>query len=428
MKVAFVSQPFEDVVPPVEGGSLAIWIYQVARRLVPHCDIVIYAKKGHDQSEQQWYENIEYRRFSVTFDERMLKPLKLLERVFRHPYPTRPVFSSRWFYPGYITKVAQDLRQQKCDIIHIFNFSQFVPVIRTANPDAKIVLHMQCEWLTQLDRAMIERRLRQVDLALGCSDYITAQIRRRFPQMAEKCRTVYNGVDVDYFVPVNGSDPGPQNKTKRLLFVGRVSPEKGVHVLLEAFHQVVEQYPQVHLDIAGPVAAAPFEYMVLVSGDPLVSNLASFYRGIFRRGEYGSYLQAYLPGVADRINFLGPIPQPRLIELYQQADILINPSLTEAFGMSLVEAMASQVPVVATKVGGMTEIVGARGAGLLVAPGSAPALAQAIISLLRDDERRKIMGTGGRQQAAECYGWPQVAASVLEQYRSITPAPVKALS
>jgi len=89
----------------------------------------------------------------------------------------RPLFASKLFYLTYVLQVARDLKREKCDIVHLHNFFQFVPIIRAFNPKIKIVLHMHCEWLTQLDRTMIENRLRKVDLIIGCSEYITEKAR-----------------------------------------------------------------------------------------------------------------------------------------------------------------------------------------------------------------------------------------------------------
>ena len=83
--------------------------------------------------------------------------------------------------------------------MHIINFSQLVPLVRFLNPKAKIVLHMECEWLTQLDPALIGPRLEKTDLIIGCSHFVTDKIRERFPHLADNCQTVHNAVDPDKF-------------------------------------------------------------------------------------------------------------------------------------------------------------------------------------------------------------------------------------
>jgi spore coat protein SA len=190
--------------------------------------------------------------------------------------------------------------------------------------------------------------------------------------------------------------------------------------LLEALQKVVGRYPQVQLDVVGPPGNAPFEFLVRVSDDEKVSELASFYSRLLRRGDYLSDLQRRVPSnLASRVRFVGSVPNSRVVDYYREADVLINPSFSEAFGMSLVEAMACQVPVVATRVGGMTEIVEDTHAGLLVGPGDATALADAILRLLADDDLRERMGQAGRRRAIERYSWEQVTESLIHLYEDI---------
>ena len=425
MKVAFVTQPWDELAPPAEAGSsIAILTYQVARRLTGVGEITIYTKRGHSQQKTQHDDQgIQYRRISVDVENWLLKPFKLLDRLAIFRKPKQPFFASSLYYLGYVLQVAYDLRKQQPDIIHIHNFFQFIPVIRIFNPKAKIVLHMHCEWLTQLDPAMIERRLSKTDLVLSCSNYITEKNRHRFPQFASHCQTLFNGVDINRFVGKNTYSATQQNGTKRLLFAGRVSPEKGVHVLLDAFQEVVKDYPNAKLEIAGPIGLIPFEFVIPLSDDAKVSDLASFYgrKTELRRADYFSYLQAQLSSdIASRVSFLGFIPHSKLIEHYLNADIFIFPSVwNEPFGMPLVEAMASEVPTVATRGGGITEIVDEGQTGILVERNNAAALAEAILSLLADESLRRSMGQAGRQRVLEYFSWDRVADNLLNHYTNI---------
>ena len=420
MKVAFVSQPFEYIVPPVHGSSIGIWTYQVLQAWnQPDDEFIIYAPHIPGQAESERHEGVEYRRATKNLDEKLIKPLRLLERLLRFPWTKKPVFTWSINYLGYIVQIARDLRKQQCDIVHIHNYSQFVPIIRAFNPRIKIVLHMHCEWLSQLDKAMIGRRLCKVDLILGCSDYITEKARDRLPQFASQSQTVFNGVDATRFFDNNDARTEKADDVKKLLFVGRVSPEKGLHILIEAFALVAARFPQVQLDIVGAPGNAPFEFIVLVSDDEHVSRLDKFYEGSpLQRRSYWADLQEQLPAdLADRVSFAGPVLHSEIANYYHQADILINPSVSEAFGMSLVEAMASQTPVVATRVGGMTEIVEDGETGLLVEPGDAEALAAAILRLLEDDGLRESMGKAGRQAVPALFEWKKIAADLFDQYQ-----------
>lgn len=133
----------------------------------------------------------------------MLKAYGILSRrLGLAPYP----FKSRHFYGPFKGRVARDLGDRGIEIIHLHNFFQYVPVIRRHNAHSRIILHMHCECLTQLDRRTIGKRLADTD-------------------------AVFNGVDTGAFALASGGagenagcDPTP-------LFVGRITPEKAIHDL-----------------------------------------------------------------------------------------------------------------------------------------------------------------------------------------------------
>jgi glycosyltransferase involved in cell wall biosynthesis len=258
-------------------------------------------------------------------------------------------------------------------------------------------------------------RIRKADAIFGSSNHITGLIQRRFPQYAHTCHTVYNGVDTALLVPNETEKESSAQATPRLLFVGRVSPEKGVHVLLDAFRIVAQRIPGVALDIVGPVGAMPKEILVGLSDDAVVAGLGQFYPG-----DYLENLKSRIPAdLAAQVTFHGPLEQSQLLQYYQATDILINPSFSESFGMSLVEAMACERPVIATRVGGMQEIVQHGTTGLMVERNDAAALAEAIVQLLADREMRATMGKAGRKRAIELFAWRQVARNVLGHYESM---------
>jgi glycosyltransferase involved in cell wall biosynthesis len=338
-----VNQPFGTIPLPWigEGGSIDIWTYEVARRLARSCDVIVYTRRDGRQREVEYDQNVRYRRISTALDEwypwlsYALKSLEkfsvtsALSRTVNHLFFFRnakhPFFASTLYYLYYALQVAKDLRKEKCDIVHLFNFSQFVPIIRAFNPKIKIVLNMRCEWLTVLDQQMIKRRLRNVDLVMGCSEYITKTVRRSFPEFAGRCTrpTETNGVDVDVFVGKADQNEQKQNKEKRLLFVGRISPEKGIHVLLEAFQKVVEHYPEAQLEIVGPIhGSLPRDFLLTLSDSEKIQNLSSFYE---KYGySYFSYLQKQLHSlnIANIVTFTGFVPNSQVLDHYQAADIL----------------------------------------------------------------------------------------------------------
>ena len=107
----------------------------------------------------------------------------------------------------------------------------------------------------------------------------------------------------------------------------------------------------------------------------------------------------------DRVTFIGAVSHLELQTYLQEAAVLLNPSLSEAFGMSLVEAAASGIPVIATQVGGMTDVVVPGETGLLVPADDPQALAEAMGQLLSDKDQRQRMGLAGRVRAVEKFSW-----------------------
>ena len=423
MKIALVAQPSDIVASTADAStSIAIIIYQFARRLAEKHEVIIYSKQGPGQPETEVDgDGIVYRRFSVKTSELLLKPMRLLERMSVVWGSDNPLFASGLYHYGYAVQVARDAKARGCDVVHISNYSQFVPIIRKYNPDARVVLHMYCEWLSQLDAQQITPRLSQADLVLGCSQFITGKIRQKYPSAAGKSETVYLGADVEQFHPETDEVPLPDaDAPKKLLFVARVSPEKGVHVLLDAFKLVESQYPGVQLDIVGPAYSVPYEFVVALSDDEQVTELAEFYRSrnALKPGnfDYLPFLQSKLsPEIAPKVIFHGFVPHSHLKEMYHETDIFVFPSVwDEPFGMPLVEAMASEVPVVATRGGGITEIVDDGNTGLLVNRGDADALAEALLILLNDDIRRRGMGKAARVRAAEHFSWQSGAETLLD--------------
>lgn len=414
LKIAFVNQPWSVVTPPVQSpDSIALWTDQIVRRIAPSCEVIQYSRRIKGQPAVETIAGVQYRRFPTRFDQ-ISKGLQLILDQQQILAAQKPFFASYFYYLTYIWRIAIDLSRQNCDIVHIHNFSQFVPIIRAFNPHIKIVLHMHCEWLTQLDARMIERRLQQVDRIIGCSAYITQTIQKHFPALRDRCVTVFNGVDTDLFHRKPAEPAQPENAPKELIFVGRLSPEKGVHVLLAAFQRVLQHDPQVKLKIIGPKGSVPEEFIVRLSTEPAVQALKRFYTG----PEYRDQLKQQLtPDACDRTAFLGTISHSHLLEHYETADILINPSLSEAFGMSLAEGMAMEIPVIGTLAGGMPDVVEDGKTGLLVPANQADKLAEAILYLLQDPDLRQTMGKAGRQRVLRYFSWDQVATSLLRHYQ-----------
>lgn len=418
MKIAFVDQPIGGVIRPKRhGGSIQIIIYELARRLAASHEIIVYDRRGPDQPETETLEGVHFRRLSSEFMDDV--PFRVVRKFGRFPDPRRPLFASEWYHRGYINRIARDLRSQGCQVVFVANMLQYPAIIRKLNPGICIVLDMQCEWLNQLDRRLVSEHLEHVDLILGCSDFITQKARAALPEHAARCHTLRNGYDAEQFQPASLAVSG----TKRLLYVGRLTPEKGVHVLIEAFRRIADRYPEAELDIVGPEDVTPRSFVVAISDNPATRDL--------ERWQGRSYIavlkQSVPPSLAGRVHFVGPVPHEQTASYYCNSYAYIHPSVwNEPMAVPLFEATASGLPVIATCTGGTPEVVVHGETGLLVPANDAEALAGAMGQLLSDPGLRDRMSQAGRQWAVSNLSWDRAAARLSDYLHDVSYAPVHA--
>jgi glycosyltransferase involved in cell wall biosynthesis len=119
------------------------------------------------------------------------------------------------------------------------------------------------------------------------------------------------------------------------------------------------------------------------------------------------------------VTFTGKVSGEVLRQLYTSSAAVILPSLYEGFGLPAAESMACGTPVIATRAGALPEVVGEEGAGILVPTRNPGALAQAVLEVLRDPERREKMGIAGRQRVEKLFTWQRVAERTFEVYKEL---------
>ncbi|HEX3338060.1 MAG TPA: glycosyltransferase family 4 protein [Pseudolabrys sp.] len=420
-KIAIIFMPVNEVRPPVSlttyGSAGDLVMDEIARRLARSHDVIAYCARGEDQQKIEWCDGVEYRRMSTSIDRwvfaKYQKTMRLIDLVCRRN-AMQAIFNSALWYRQFIAEVSADQALLDCDIVHIMNLSQFVPFIRARVPKARIVLHMHCQWLEEFDAAVIGRRIDAADLVLGVSDFIAAGVRRRFPSFAERCSHIHNGADIPLFARPAGVLPKP----KQLLYVGRLAPEKGVHVLLDAFQMVLAHHPDAHLELIGQQRVFPLEALFPGCQDPHLLEIESY----FRPGAYAELLRAKISEFpSGAISFLNDgLKFSELAPHYHAAAIFAFPSVCEeSFGMPLVEAMASATPVVATRGGAFPEIVEHGRTGLLVERSDAPALADAILQLLSSPDQRDAMARAAVERVSTMFSWDCIAEDLVEKYESI---------
>lgn len=196
-----------------------------------------------------------------------------------------------------------------------------------------------------------------------------------------------NGVDTKVFCMPNGT-----RQPNRVLFVGRLVREKGLHVLLDALAQVKEP---VELDIVGEFRDVSYEREVHEKADQVT--------------ESGLHV----------VNFLGSKVGVELPRAYQRAAIFVTPSFAESFGLTALEAMSCGCFVIASRTGGLTAIFQDRDVGVLVEPGNAQQIAQALRYALENPAQCAEYGRRGRTFVKQSFSWESVVDQLLDIYERL---------
>ena len=423
MRVAFVSQPRDSLkAAGPQSGSVAIVLSKLAAALGDQVEAAALAPLRPGERDFEIDEGgLAIHR--VAPGNRELE--KLLELVDPRS-PPRLMRST--YYRGYFERVAARLLHIRPDVIHVMTAAPAGPVLRRALPNVPLVLHLHDSMLGTLDPEIAGRMIEPFDAVVTCSDWLTQMLRRHLPEHADRIRLVGNGIDP----AESDAVAGPPRPVRKLLMVGRISPEKGPHVLLNAFCRLAPDYPDLAVDLIGPIGLLPLGHArLLAMGQPAMEDaIRHFYgRGLdalraqFHRpaATLTRRLLASVPNeLHERIRFLGQQPHDRLAAIYRAADVLVQPSIcTEGFGLPVAEAMANGRAVVAANLGGLLDLVVPGVTGLLVAPGDGESLALALRVLLDDPEQARDFGLAGRRRAIENFTWDVASKRLAVVYRHL---------
>ena len=236
---------------------------------------------------------------------------------------------------------------------------------------------------------------------IAVSDGMRADVLSSYPNVdPSKVVTIRNGVDTDEWSPID--DPSVAESFgitgRYAIFVGRITRQKGLAHLLRAWSQVPDDYGLVLC------AGSADEAGIGAEVEELVSQLQKQRKNIW--------------WIKDML------PKPQLIPLLTGADLFLCPSIYEPLGIVNLEAMACQTAVLASRVGGIPEVVEHGVTGMLVDYTTDTAIfesniAQGITELMADPQRLIEFGIAGRNRAISEFGWDAVAEATISLYRSV---------
>lgn len=233
---------------------------------------------------------------------------------------------------------------------------------------ALVTLHGK--WKSRAD-AIVAQTLRDADWVVGCSEAILEEGRRLAPEIACRSSVIHNGVEAPLLsaAPLSFDPP-------RLLCLGRLAPEKGFDLALTAFGMIVHLFPRARLFIAGDGPA---------------------------RNELEQ--QAARQGISRAVEFIGWVAPERVPALINDAAIVVMPSREESLPLVALEAARMARPIIATRVGGLPEIVVHQENGLLVEKEDSNGLAEAISFLFEHPGAAVRMGEAARGRVQTMFSW-----------------------
>jgi spore coat protein SA len=300
----------------------------------------------------------------------------------------------------YLRSVLGFLKGRRFDWIQVDNRPRYVGPIKELLPQTGVSLFLHSLNFVsppKLSGKAATACLRQADLIIANSASLRQELGRRFPKVLNRIRQVWLGVDSRRFRPAAEKEKASLRRKHRVgkgfvvLFAGRVIERKGLPVLIKAMGEAQQRI------------RVPMELVVA---------------GRAPRGGYGQKQRRLAARLGVKARFLGAVPHGGMPAVYRLADCFVCPSQEhEAFGLVNVEAMACGVPVVASSLGGMKEIIRHGENGLLVQQYRSPrSFAKVLRRLAGSSALRKRLSAGGRRAALRRFGWGQTARRLESAY------------
>ena len=265
--------------------------------------------------------------------------------------------------------------------------------LRKLNTNEKFMLEFN-----SLLRSSEKKLMKRSDALIAVSMYTKKELTEFYDIDEEKIHIIYNGVDVQKFKPNKDRaglrrELGLEEKQKIILFVGRLYQRKGLDTLFQSISKVVQNFKDAKFVISGEG---------------------------FRQNKEKLLKLAEKLKIENSVLFVGYFPDEKLPDLYAASDIFVLPALYENFPFAILEAQATGLPVISTKVGGIPELVTNNKNGLLVEPANSEQLTEEIMILLKNPKFAEELGKRARQLIEEKFAWSLITNEVVDLYSKIS--------
>ena len=287
-------------------------------------------------------------------------------------------------------KMREQLRRGRYDLVHVHSpLNPSLPLLAVDEADCPVVgtfhTYFDRSYLYGLARPILQRKLDSLAAAIAVSHSTTVALNRYFEA---NWTIVPNGIDLEMFNPHAPPPPGIRRDVPVILFLGRFDPRNGLTTLIESFKKVRGKNREAQLVVVGDGPLRKHYYRA-AGGDPDITFVGSV---------------------------LGSRPS-----YYAHSAMYACPTTKASFGITLLESMACETPVVCSDILGFRDVVKHEREALMFHCGDRDALADSLVRLLDDETLRARLGKTGRQEA-QMYGWPSVTDAVLDIYAGVLGA------
>ncbi len=373
MKIAMICTE-KLPVPPIAGGAVQIYIEGILPYLSRLNDITVYGIQYEGLASEEIKDDVRYIRLPAKTASDYVKNLK--------------------------ASLTDDY-----DLVHVFNRPLWVLSLSEGLPDVKFSLSLHNEMFhpEKISNNDAVKCIERVEFINTVSRFIADGVIKIYPMAAPKLNVVYSAADISLYSPP-WTERGILNKRllkeryglkgyKTVLFVGRLSVKKGVHILMKAMKKVMLDHPKTALVIVG-----------------------SKWYGGNKTDDYTRSLHTLSKELAGPVIFTGFVPPSQIPALYNLGDIFVCPSQwDEPLARVHYEAMASGLSIITTNRGGNAEVVRGYGNGRVINDYNNPdAFASCINYLLDNPQKCTEMGRNGRKCIEEKFNWERVSREVLK--------------
>ena len=394
LRVTFVATTY----PRFDGDHTPHFVADLAEKL--HADhgieVTVIAPHEHGLAREEHFRGVNVRRFQYA----LRADRQCLAYGYGIPDNLRRVQGARRQVPGLVGAMGWNVLRMlpKCDLLHA-HWIEVGFIAGAANAVSRRPLVLSVPSAPPRLRWFHRRALSSADRVLFISRFTMNQVEQQGCRL--RGQVCYQGIDDALFHGAH--QPGGIRARLGLsadallvVAVARMIPVKGLDVLLKAAATVLSTGAAIHFMIAGD--------------GPLRKELSA--------------MAVEIPG-GDRIHFLGALARDEVAGLMADADLFVHPGVVdaqgraEALGLVVAEAMASGLPCVGSRVGGIPEVIDDGVTGLLVEPGRPTDLAAALMTLLNDSDKRSSMGRAGQSRAASVFTTSAMVRSVASVYADV---------